>query len=112
MIDSYQFGKIIIDGKTYTSDLIIYPERIEAGWWRKEGHALSIEDISGIIAFSPDILIVGTGMSGLMRVLSETEKFILSRNIKLIVQKTDEACRLFNDISEKQRAVAALHLTC
>jgi hypothetical protein len=112
MIDSYQFGKIIIDGKTYTSDLIIYPDRIEAGWWRREGHALSIEDIAGIIASSPDTLIVGTGMSGLMRIPPETEKFIRSRKIKLIVQKTNEACRLFNDISKKERVAAAFHLTC
>lgn len=52
MIDSYQFGKIIIDGKIYTSDIIIYPDRVEAGWWRREGHALHRDDISGIIASS------------------------------------------------------------
>jgi hypothetical protein len=57
MIESYQFGEIIIDGRRYTSDIIIYPERIDASWWRKEGHALNIEDISTIIDVLPDTLI-------------------------------------------------------
>ena len=29
MIESYSFGKIIIDGTKYISDLIIYPGKIE-----------------------------------------------------------------------------------
>jgi hypothetical protein len=28
-----------------TSDLIIYPERIDANWWRREGHRLTPEDL-------------------------------------------------------------------
>lgn len=39
-IASYSFGKITIDGQTFTSDLIIYPGRIDPSWWRREGHFL------------------------------------------------------------------------
>jgi hypothetical protein len=38
MIDKYSFGSITIDGRTYDTDVIIYPERIDDRWWRKEGH--------------------------------------------------------------------------
>lgn len=112
MIESYSFGEIKIDGKKFTSDLIIYPQRIDSHWWRKEGHALNIEDITDIIEASPDTLILGTGMSGLLKILPETKRFIESKGIKLISKKTEKACRLFNELCDKEKVVAALHLTC
>jgi len=42
MIEHYSFGRIVIDGKEYTKDLIIYPDKIRANWWRKEGHKLRL----------------------------------------------------------------------
>ena len=43
-IDSYSFGRIVINGKTYTSDVIIFPDKVDASWWRKEGHLLQLAD--------------------------------------------------------------------
>ncbi|MEQ8191120.1 MAG: hypothetical protein ABRQ39_24360 [Candidatus Eremiobacterota bacterium] len=45
MIDSYDFGTIKISGKTYKSDVIIYPDRVDGKWWRKEGHSLHPDDL-------------------------------------------------------------------
>ena len=36
-IESYEFGRMAIDGKAYTKDLILLPDRILDGWWRQEG---------------------------------------------------------------------------
>lgn len=41
-IENYNFGEIKIDGKTYTSDVIIYKDKVEDSWWRKEGHNFSL----------------------------------------------------------------------
>ena len=43
-ITSYRFGKIDIDGRTYTSDVMITPERGVDAWWRKEGHRMGPEE--------------------------------------------------------------------
>ena len=40
MIESYNFGKIKIKGKTYTYDLILYPDKVDDHWWRIAGHIL------------------------------------------------------------------------
>jgi hypothetical protein len=32
-IESYHFGEIVIDGRRYSSDVIIYPDRVEGQWW-------------------------------------------------------------------------------
>ena len=46
MIESTAFGVMTIDGRTYTSDLIIFPDgRVQDGWWRKRGHVLGVDDI-------------------------------------------------------------------
>ena len=37
-IEDYRFGQMIIDGRTYTRNLVLLPDRVMANWWRKEGH--------------------------------------------------------------------------
>lgn len=111
-IDSYSFGQIVINGQKYTSDVIVFPDRVQGDWWRDEGHELNLKDITGIINVNPDILLVGTGAPGLMKVLPEAEREAEVRNIQLIVQPTGEACDIYNQLSQTQRVVAALHLTC
>ena len=113
MIESYNFGKIIINGKIYNSDLIIFKDRINDSWWRKEGHNLCIDDIKEIIDKKPDTLIIGTGNFGLMKVPEELIEHIKSSGIKqVIVKKTGDACNEYNKLCKKKNIVAAFHLTC
>ena len=111
-IEHYSFGNIIIDGQTYTSDVIIYPDRVDASWWRKEGHYLQAGDLTDIISAEPDILIIGTGNWGVMIVPEETLKFVVSKGIEIRVERTRKAVELFNSIEKDRKVIAALHLTC
>ncbi|RMF90680.1 MAG: hypothetical protein D6733_03165 [Methanobacteriota archaeon] len=112
MIDSYRFGRIVIDGEEYTSDVIVYQDRVDGGWWRREGHTLRKEDLKDVLEGSPRLLIIGTGAYGRMKVPDETRRFIESRGIELQILKTGEACEAYNRLPDKEGAVAALHLTC
>lgn len=111
-IEHYSFGRITIDGKNYTSDVVIYSDRVDSSWWRKEGHRLQIEDLKDIIEAEPEVLIVGTGAYGVMVVPTETVEFLKKKGIKLMADKTMSACDTFNKISGTGRVIAALHLTC
>ena len=111
-IDSYQWGKIVADGKTYTSDVIIFPHRVEGDWRRKRGHEVSPEDIGQIIQEKPEVLVIGTGNEGLVEVLPETKRYLEEQGIELIAQFTGEACQTYNRLCSSDKAVAALHLTC
>jgi hypothetical protein len=102
----------VIDGQVFTSDVIIYPDRIDASWWRKEGHQLQVEDIEGILKAKPEVLVVGTGAIGRMRVMPETAKKLEEAGIKLIARQTGEAWKLYNELAKSAKIVAALHLTC
>lgn len=112
MIESYRFGLIIIDGKEYSSDVIIYPDHVNSHWWRREGHRLVPEDIPEIIKQKPEILVVGTGEPGLMKVPPPTAQYIKAKGIRLIVEKTRKAWRTYNDLSKSSRVIAVFHLTC
>lgn len=113
-IDSYEFGKVVIDGKTHTGDVIIYPDHVDSNWWRKEGHKLQIEDLSTVLKWGPEVLIIGIGANGMMRITIEVQKYLKSKGIKLIGAFTPDACRNHNEITEKngKKIVTALHLTC
>ena len=112
MIEGYTFGQLSIDGKTYTSDVLIYIDRVDDDWWRKEGHLLLPEDLEEALKGRPDILVVGTGNSGLMKVPPFTKEWITSQGIELIAQPTDKACTTYNELHTSREVVAALHLTC
>ncbi len=111
-ITHYSFGKITIDGKTYTSDVIIYPDHVNPSWWRKEGHLLQIEDLTDILKAGVSILIIGTGYYGTMRVPDETLNFLISKNMEVYYENTKEAVKIFKNISSKKPSIAAFHLTC
>jgi hypothetical protein len=112
MIDSYEFGKIVLDGKVYTSDLIILPDRIIDKWWREEGHKLSLKDIDVVLAEWPETFVIGTGASGAMQVLPEVRHVLGLRGVHVIIMNTKEACEAYNEVYKTSRTIAALHLTC
>jgi hypothetical protein len=112
-IDSYEFGRIVIDGVAYNSDCLILGSGVRANWWRKQGHVLSIEDVQPVIEAKPQVLIIGTGASGMMRVPAETRNFLTEHKIKVETLSTARAVERFNKLSSQGTNVAAaLHLTC
>lgn len=111
-IEHYTFGKITIDGKTYTSDMIIYPERVDASWWRREGHNLQIEDLTDVLKVEPAVVIIGTGFFGVMKVSKETITHLEAKGIMVHVERTGKAVELFNQLQKNKTVIAALHLTC
>jgi len=115
LINSYKFGRLVIDGKSYARDVIIFPDRILDGWWRREGHRLYVEDLKEVLDAEPqpEMLVVGTGYSGLMKVSHEVEEALRSSGIELIAQPTKQACQTFNELLTSGRSVvAAFHITC
>ena len=111
-VSSYSFGTIVIEGKKYTADVIIYPDHVDASWWRKEGHLLQISDLADILALRPGMLIIGTGKFGMMTVPEETIAFVAAKNIETRVVKTGRAVDLYNSLQGTRSVIAALHLTC
>ena len=112
MIDKYSFGSITIDGRTYDSDAIIHPERIDDRRWRKEGHWLQLADLGGVRETHPSVLLVGTAYLDRRYVDRPRSDWLQQQGITLIACDTTRACAEFNRLRETQKVVAVLHLAC
>jgi hypothetical protein len=113
MINSYNFGSICIDDHDYSADVIIFPERVTSPWWRAQGHNLTTDDLAEVLKSPPDILVIGTGYYGRMKVPRDTLRALQENGIELRVSDTRKAVEEFNRLQQRSAAVvAALHLTC
>jgi hypothetical protein len=111
-IESYRFGEIVVDGETHSKDLIILPDRVLGGWWREGGHKLQPADLEAVFEAEPEVLVVGQGAYGRMRVPAETKRTIEEQGIELIAQTTKKAIETYNEMRATRPVAAALHLTC
>ena len=113
LVDSYRFGKIVINGQKYTRDLIIFPNEVKTNWWRKDGHSLCLEDLNVLDDIKTDFLIVGIGSAGVMNVPADVIRELNQKEIEVIVLKTPEAIEKYNRLVKEGKQVAgAFHLTC
>ena len=112
-VGSYSFGRIEIDGRTFTSDVIILPTGVKANWWRDAGHLLKPEDLTDVLKASPEVLVIGEGASGLMKVAGETHAWLTDAGIEAICLPTAQAVEVYNERAARgEKVAAALHLTC
>jgi len=112
-IESYQFGKIVIDVVEYCSDVIVAGGAVIADWRRKQGHMLHASDLKKVIEAKPTFLVVGSGASGLMQVADDTWQVLKENHIEPELLDTYKAVVQFNRLCGAGKNVAAaLHLTC
>ena len=81
-VESYRFGHIVIDGRTYDRDVVILPGRVWDGWWREQGHRLAVADLGQVFDAQPEVVVVGTGFFGLMQVPAETREELEKQGIE------------------------------
>ncbi len=110
-IEDYAFGRVLVDGEEHTKDVIVLPSRVVGAWWRREGHALVLEDLDEVLDELPERLIVGTGAYGRMRPDPGALEQLRAREIDVESLPTPEAVRRYAELDEA-RTAAALHLTC
>ena len=113
VIESYSFGHMLIDGVSFTKDVIIFPDgRILSPWWRNQGHVLATDDLAQLFAAEPEIIICGTGAMGVMQPSAELQKYIENSSIRFIAQKSGKAVATYNQLSGRGKVGACFHLTC
>lgn len=111
-ISFYSFGRIRIDNKTFHHDIIINPDGSVLQWQRRQGHLLQNCDLEELLKQRPDLIIVGTGFWGAMKVSEEVEETLDSSDIEVYYLKSAAAVDLFNNTSSTRKTALAIHLTC
>jgi len=104
---------MVIDGIPYTHDVIIHNNYVQSDWWRKRSHHLILADIPSLLFEKPDVLVVGTGKFGLMKIDKEVIRYCDKHGIELIWKDTSSAVDAYNDLQDSgKHFIAAFHLTC
>jgi len=111
-IDSFRFGRVVIDEVAYSKDVVILPEGVKANWRRMEGHNLQAQDLDWVLESKPEVLIVGKGSVNRMKVSEGVKKVCDRTGIELITLQSSAACKRYNELRLTQRTAAALHITC
>src|SRR5204862_8246440 len=97
-VEGYRFGHLTVDGEEHTRDLIVLPDRVVANWWRKDGHALVLDDLEDILDELPESLVVGTGADQRMRPGPGLLESLERRGVEVHVLPTDEAVRRYAEL--------------
>ena len=116
-IDSTKFGNITIDGETYEHDVIIrrsgkVEKRKKKLSKEKYGtsHIISKDEAKFVFEDGCDVLIVGAGQEGNVRLSPEASDYFNKKGYKVLLQPTPEAIRSFNQSDEKK--IGLMHVTC
>jgi hypothetical protein len=110
-LEGYSFGRVLVDGREEIRDVIVLPQRVVRNWWRRDGHALVLEDLGDVLDELPPRLVVGSGAYGRMRPDQRVLAELNARGIEVEVLPTGEAVRRYGTLDPAETA-AALHLTC
>jgi len=111
-IESYKYGVIVIEGRSYDQDVIICPDKVHlARWLRKRKPVLTRRDVETLLREKPRILVIGLGAGAQLGLTRKAIKLLESAKIKWHTLPTKKACRLYNRLKDEERVVAALHLT-
>lgn len=112
-IEKTGFGWIIVDGKRYEQDILILADgkilnRYED--FTGNNHEFSIEEAQKLLNPKPEVIIIGTGQSGILKVKEKTIQFLKEQKVKLVALPTPKAIEVFNKLKEIKAAL--FHLTC
>jgi hypothetical protein len=110
-IEDYSFGRVTVDGEEHTRDVIVLPDRVIGGWWRRDGHGLVLEDLEQVLEELPARLLVGCGAYGQLHPDPAALDGLRERGIEVEVLPTPEAVSRYAELDPRGTA-AALHLTC
>jgi hypothetical protein len=113
MITDYSFGRIVVNGQACNHDIKIVQDTLMPDWWRKSGHTVEIEDVQDLLDNEPEILVIGKGQPGYMRVADSLRQLLAEKNVKLIEAPTAEAIETFNRLHQEGRRVCGgFHVGC
>ncbi|MEA3274188.1 MAG: Mth938-like domain-containing protein [Pseudomonadota bacterium] len=106
LIEGYEPGRILIDGRSYSESLIVSPGRIISDWGPAAAADLSMDHFAALLALEPQVIVVGTGER---QVFPDPPLYfsLLERGVGVEIMDTGAACRTYNILMAEGRKVAA-----
>ena len=113
MITDFSFGRIVANGQTCNNDIKIVQGTLVPDWWRKSGHTVEIADVQEALDTELDILVIGKGQPGYMKISDSLRELLAEKNVKLIEEPTPKAIETYNRLYKEGRRVSGgFHVGC
>ena len=109
-INSTYFGSIIIDGRKYDHDVIVYWDGEVRH--RSSSHSFTKRELMDVLMKDPEIVVIGTGTAGLMKVDPDVHIKARMEGINVIADKSLKAMSEFNKLAKNKKVAAVIHVTC
>ena len=116
-IDRSEFASITIDGKTFEHDVIIHlsgkVEKRKKKLSKEQygtSHIISKAEAKAVFEDGCDLLIIGSGQAGNVRLSEEASDYFKKKGCRVLVQPTPEAIGSFN--RSREQKIGLMHVTC
>ncbi len=114
-IESFSFGRIVIDGTAHRKDVVIYPDgsiaQRKGGLWLFGSHSFESQEIEELEG--AEVVALGLGMLSRARLSGPAKEYLRKHDLEIRMLPTREAVNTFNQLIEQGRkAGAILHITC
>ena len=110
-IQYVKFGEVKIDNHVFYSDMIV--------WWDGEkefvakNHVFDMKMFSRLLRKKPDVVVIGTGQQGMVKISDDVFQLAKEKGIKVFVDTSAKAADIFNGmLATGKKAVAFIHTTC
>jgi hypothetical protein len=122
-IEQFTWGSFVISGIEHAGtpegktgkgkDIRLIGKKVTK-WKERKGHTLDSHMITGVFGLDIDVLIIGTGVEGMINCPKKVQDYIKNNGIhKLFLKETPEACMIYNRLYHEGKNVALLaHGTC
>jgi len=118
-IESFTWGRFQINGCVHSSegdgvgkDVFVLGGKVRP-WEARKGHRLKPAMVACVLEASIDVLVIGNGVNGAIKVTKKTRRAIEDAGVELMIETTPIACASYNQlVREGRRAALLAHGTC
>lgn len=116
-ITHLSWGRLEVEGRDGPfKDAKLFPGGAREWDWSETGtnHDPGIQpaDVEELLEHGATTVVLGRGFYERLQVRRETLRDLEERNVTARVAQTEEAVRLYNELSESERVGALIHSTC
>lgn len=106
VIHGYEQDEININGRIYRHSLIVSNHQLDDNWQVNDIAALLSSDLEPLLASSPEVILLGTGLT-LVFPPPSIYANIINRGIGIEFMDSAAACRTYNILVSEERRVCA-----
>lgn len=109
-IQHVEFGKIVVDGVTFSDKDFLIGHDVEAV---EKSHSISVKDFEHMLLREPHIVIISTGFGNMVKIDSEVHEYAKKTKVELYALPTPDAIKKYEELTKLgKNVIARIHVTC